>query len=70
MFWYGKDTKVNSPCHLVLKEKKQQDEKAANGNGWVEVGPNNKTSNLQVVSKRMRIKFRGIIRDILVTMNE
>lgn len=42
----------HSSCHLVIKEKKQQDEKAANGNGWVEVGPNNKTSNLQVVSIR------------------
>lgn len=48
--------KSHWPCHLVLKEKKQQDEKAANGNGWVEVGPNNKTSNLQVVSNRIRIR--------------
>ncbi|KAI7884255.1 cysteine proteinase [Lichtheimia hyalospora FSU 10163] len=53
----------------VLKEKKLQDEKAANGNGWVEVGPNNKTSNLQVagfdespISKLFGGKMRSTLR--------
>ena len=44
---------ISVKCCIVLKEKKKSEEAAAatasHGNGWLEVGPGNKTSNLQLV---------------------